>query len=38
MDRITKILIPYDFSEVSRRALEYAIAFAGKRPDKHIEI
>ncbi|WP_088340623.1 universal stress protein [Robiginitalea sediminis] len=38
MDRITKILVPYDFSEVSDRALRYAIDFAGSRPEKHIEV
>lgn len=38
MDRIAKILVPYDFTEVSRRALDYAVAFAGGRQDKHIVV
>lgn len=38
MDRITTILIPYDFSAPSRRALQYALEFAGKRTDKHLKI
>jgi len=38
MDRISNILIPYDFSAPSRRALQYAIDFAGNRPEKRIKI
>lgn len=36
MDKITDILIPYDFSAPAKRALEYAIHFVGTRPDKHL--
>ncbi len=36
MDKITDILIPYDFSPPAQRALDYAIHFAGTRPDKHL--
>ncbi len=38
MDRITNILIPYDFSASARRALDYAIDFAGGRPEKHLKL
>ncbi len=38
MDRIANIIIPYDFSAPARRALEYAIDFAGNRTDKHMKL
>lgn len=38
MDRIRKILIPNDFSNPSKRALEFAVSFIGSRPDKEIVI
>lgn len=38
MDRISNILIPYDFSASARRALDYAIDFAGNRPEKHLKL
>ena len=38
MDRISNILIPFDFSGPARRALQYAIDFAGNRPEKRIKI
>ncbi len=36
MKRISTILIPYDFSESAKKALEYAVAFVG--PDDDINI
>ena len=38
MDRIRKILIPFDFSKPSQKALDYAIALVGPRPDKQLVI
>ena len=38
MDHISNILIPFDFSVPARRALQYAIDFAGNRPEKRIKI
>lgn len=38
MDRISNILIPYDFSDSARRALDYALDFAGNRPEKHLKL
>ena len=33
MDKISTILIPFDFSESAKRALEYAVAFIGRNGD-----
>jgi len=33
MDKISTILIPFDFTEASKRALEYAVAFIGRLDD-----
>ena len=38
MNKIRKILVPNDFSNTSKRALQYAEFFAGSRPDKEIVI
>lgn len=38
MDRISNILIPYDFSDSARRALDYALDFAGNRPEKNLKL
>lgn len=38
MDKISKILIPYDFSNPSKRALDFARNFAGPRKDQEITI
>ena len=36
MDKLKTILVPYDFSEASKRGLQYAVDFAGHRPGAHI--
>lgn len=36
MKRISTILIPFDFSETAKNALNYAVAFAGPDDDIHI--
>ena len=38
MDKIKKILVPFDFSEPSQQGLRYAINFAGHRPGIHLRI
>ncbi|MGB6151920.1 MAG: universal stress protein [Pricia sp.] len=36
MDKISTILVPFDFSESAKRALEYAVAFVGRDDDIQI--
>lgn len=36
MDKISTILVPFDFSEASKNALEYAVAFASEEGDMKI--
>lgn len=36
MDKISTILVPFDFSVSAKRALEYAVAFVGRNDDIHI--
>jgi nucleotide-binding universal stress UspA family protein len=36
MDKISTILVPFDFSESAKKALEYAVAFVGRNDDIQI--
>ncbi|HZJ36262.1 MAG TPA: universal stress protein, partial [Gillisia sp.] len=36
MDKISTILVPFDFSKSAKRALEYAVAFVGRDDDIQI--
>jgi nucleotide-binding universal stress UspA family protein len=36
MDKIATILVPFDFSDASHRALDYAVNYAGNRANMHI--
>ncbi len=36
MDKISTILVPFDFSESANSALEYAVSFVGRNDDMHI--
>ncbi|WP_445385654.1 universal stress protein [Robiginitalea sp. IMCC44478] len=38
MERIASILIPYNFSEPSEKALQYAFEFAGRHSSMHLKI
>ncbi|SDE44516.1 Universal stress protein family protein [Pricia antarctica] len=36
MNKISTILVPFDFSESAKKALEYAVAFTGRDDDIQI--
>ena len=38
MEKIDKILVPYDFSKASEQGLRYALDFAGRRPGIHLRL
>ena len=38
MENIKTILVPYNFSEASKKGLQYAIDFTGHRPESHIHL